>query len=90
MQEIADDPSIYVRVIEERMGIPKSTAHRILEKAEMHPFYVQRVQVQSFLPRDYPENVSFCRIMLQRHNENLQFIQKILWSDESIFKKMVT
>ncbi|CAK1584122.1 unnamed protein product [Parnassius mnemosyne] len=39
------------------------------------------------LPRDYPERISFCRTMLQRHNENPQFIQKILWSDESTFKK---
>ncbi|GBP93661.1 hypothetical protein EVAR_65786_1 [Eumeta japonica] len=62
----------------------KATAHRILQRAKMHPFHVQRVQS---LPRDYPERISFCRTMLQRHNENPQFIRKILWSDESTFKK---
>ncbi|GBP75795.1 hypothetical protein EVAR_65427_1 [Eumeta japonica] len=34
LQEVADDPSISVRGIEERTGIPKSTAHRILQRAE--------------------------------------------------------
>lgn len=85
LQEVARDRSISVRGIEERTGIPKSTAHRILQRTEMHPFHVQRVQ--SLLPRDYQERISFCRTMLQRHNENPQFIQKILWSDESTFKK---
>ncbi|GBP16340.1 hypothetical protein EVAR_9933_1 [Eumeta japonica] len=41
LQEVPDDPSISVRGIEERTGIPKSTAHRILQRAEMHPFHVQ-------------------------------------------------
>lgn len=85
LQEVAEDPSLSVRRIEESTGIPKSTAHRILQRAEMHPFHVQRVQ--SLLPRDYPERISFCRTMLHRHNENPQFIQKILWSDESTLKK---
>ncbi|GBP11275.1 hypothetical protein EVAR_92817_1 [Eumeta japonica] len=77
LQEVADDLSTSVRGIEERTGIPKSTAHRILQRAEMHPFpSIQRVQC--LLPRDYPERILFCGTMLQRHNQNPQFIQKIL------------
>ncbi|GBP33874.1 hypothetical protein EVAR_20985_1 [Eumeta japonica] len=55
LQEVADDPSISVRGIEERMGIPKGIAHYILQRTEMHPFHVQRVQ--SLLSRDYPERI---------------------------------
>lgn len=51
----------------------------------MHPYHVQRVQ--SLLPRDYPARVAFCERMLREHREDPQFLNKILWSDESTFKK---
>ncbi|GBP23010.1 hypothetical protein EVAR_15684_1 [Eumeta japonica] len=56
LHEVADDLSISVRGTEERTGILKSTAHRILQRAEMHPFHVR---VQSLLPRDYSDRISF-------------------------------
>lgn len=85
LEAVEQDPSISVRGIEENIGVPKSTAHRILQKNQFHPYHVQRVQ--SLLPRDYPERLQFCQTMLQRYRDDPRFFEKILWSDESTFKK---
>ena len=85
LQEVARDPSTSVRGIETRTGVSKSSAHRILKKNQLHPYHVQRVQ--SLLPRDYPARLEFCQTMLQRHREDPRFLERILWSDESTFKK---
>lgn len=83
--QVTEDPSTSVRVIERRTGIPKSTAHRILKKLRYHPYHVQKVQ--SLLSRDYAPRVAFCRRMLQLHNEDPNFFNRVLWSDESVCKK---
>ena len=85
LQEVIYDPSTSVRLIEARTGVSKSTAHRILKRNEFHPYHVQRVQ--SLLPRDYPARLAFCQTMLQKYREDPQFLNKILWSDESTLKK---
>lgn len=85
LEAVEQDPSISVRGIEESIGVPKSSAHRILQKNQFHPYHVQRVQ--TLLPRDYPERVRFCQTMLQRYREDPRFFEKTLWSDESTFKK---
>lgn len=85
IQAVEEDPSVSVRGIEASTGVPKSVAHRILKQNELHPYHVQRVQ--SLLERDYSPRVAFCQTMLDRHREDPQFLSKILWSDESTFKK---
>lgn len=85
LQAVLENPSTSVREIEINTGIPKSTAHRILQEQEYHPYHVRRVQ--SLLPRDYPDRIAFCESMLQKHRADPQFLDKIMWSDESTFKK---
>lgn len=81
LQAVEEDPSTSVLTIEENTGVPKSTAHRILQKHNLHPYHVQRVQ--TLLPSDYEPRVAFCRTMLQRHREDPRFLEKKIWSDES-------
>lgn len=85
LNEIESDPNASVRTIERSTGIPKSIAHRILQQNNYHPYHVQRVQ--SLLPRDYAPRVEFCRTMLAKNSEDPQFLNHILWTDESTFKK---
>lgn len=47
VQEVANDPSISVRGIEERTGIPKSTAHRILQMPKCIRFTYNEFKVFS-------------------------------------------
>lgn len=85
LQAVEEDPSTSVRAIETNTGVPKSTAHRILKRNDLHPYHVQRVQ--TLLPGDYQNRVNFCRTMLERYRDDPLFLTKILWSDESTFKK---
>lgn len=66
-------------------GIPKSTVHSVLKRNGHHPFYVQRVKTRS--TRDYESRVQFYRRMLKIHREDLNFFNKVLWSDESACRK---
>lgn len=81
LDAVEEDPSISTRMIERLTGIPKSTASRILQRHNYHPYHVQRVQ--SLLPRDYPARIQFCRQMLRKHHADPDFFNKIIWSDES-------
>lgn len=85
LQEIQNDPSTSTRNIERNLGISKSVANRILRRYGYHPYHIQRVQ--ALLPRDYPLRVQFCQTMLQKHREDPNFINMVLWSDESTFKR---
>ncbi|CAH2094861.1 unnamed protein product [Euphydryas editha] len=78
LQAVADEPSTSVRAIEASTGVPKSTAHRILQAEKFHPYHVQRVQ--GLLPRDYLTRLAFCRRMLRMYREDPQFFNKILWT----------
>ncbi|GBP26317.1 hypothetical protein EVAR_95488_1 [Eumeta japonica] len=51
LEAVEEDPSTSVRATEITTGVPKSTAHRILKRHELHPYHVQRVQ--TLLPGDY-------------------------------------
>lgn len=85
LREIENNPSTSTRAIERTTGIPKSTVQRILKQNNLHPFHLQRVQ--ALLPRDYPKRVEFCQIMIDKSREDPDFVDKILWSDESSFKQ---
>lgn len=85
LAEIENNPTTSARAIEKRTGIPKSTVNEITRRYQYHPYHVQRVQ--ALLPRDYEQRVRFCRRMLQKNREDPNFINNVLWSDESTFKK---
>lgn len=85
LQERQDDPSTSVRGISLRTGIPKSTVHSVLQRHGYYPFHIQRVQ--TLMDRDYEQRMIFCRRMLQMHQEDPLFFNKILWTDESACRK---
>lgn len=85
LNEINLDSTTSVRTIQAATGVPKSSVHRILKSHRLHPYHYRRVQ--TLLPRDYPLRVAFCRQMLQKHQEDPQFLNKVLWSDETTCKK---
>lgn len=86
LHEIEADETTSTRAIARRTGVPKSTVHRILKKRfQLYPFHVTRVH--TLLPRDYNARVIFCRQMIQRMEEDDDFFNKILWSDESTCRR---
>ncbi|KOB69989.1 Uncharacterized protein OBRU01_16139 [Operophtera brumata] len=85
LNKVAEDSTISVRDIARREGIAKSTVHRILKRRKFDPYHVTRVQ--TLQPRDFAARVTFCRLMLDKIEEDSEFFDIILWSDESSAKR---
>ena len=82
---VEENPTISVRDIERRSGIPKSTAHRILQDEGLYPYHLRRVQ--ALLPRDMPDRLAFCQWLLNEDEQNPDTLKRILWTDESTFTR---
>ncbi|GBP12801.1 hypothetical protein EVAR_6125_1 [Eumeta japonica] len=82
---VAADSSISIREISRHTGISTRTVNRILKRERLHPFHLQHVQ--TLLPRDYAQRVTFCQNMLRRIREDPTFFNKIMWSDESTCRR---
>lgn len=86
LRELRLDPGISQRQISRKLGIPRSTVQLIIRRNNYHAYHVKRVQ--ALLPADYEPRVRFCREMLRQHREDPQFFNKVLWFDESSFRRM--
>lgn len=86
LAEIQRDRSTSQRRISRAIGIPRSRVQRILKKNKLRPYHIKRVQ--DLIPGDFEKRVQFCREMLQRNREDPEFFRKIMWSDESSFRRI--
>ncbi|CAK1590750.1 unnamed protein product [Parnassius mnemosyne] len=86
LRELRLDPGISQRQISRNLGITRSTVQQIIKRKKYHAYHVQRVQ--ALAPGDYEPRVRFCREMLRYHREDPQFFNKVLWTDESNFRRM--
>lgn len=78
-----EDGTRSIRSVSSTMNIAKSTVQRILCDNSMHAFHYTKVH--HLLPQDYAPRMEFCNWLLQQHEENPEFITKILFTDESYF-----
>lgn len=80
---IAIDPHVSVRVISERLGFPRSTVHRVLTGARLHPY---RIQFHQDTPNPDPlRRMEFCRWALRQIERFPDFFRFVMFSDESTF-----
>lgn len=86
LRELRLDPGISQRQISRNLAISRSVVQRIIKRQGYHAYHVKRVQ--ALLPADYEPRVRFCREMLRLHRGDPQFFNKVLWSDESSFRRM--
>lgn len=82
---VEDDPTTSVRRLSRQTGISRASVHRCLKRNQLYPYHVQRVQ--ALLPTDHAKRVRFCREMLRRNRADPGFFNKILWTDETCFKR---
>lgn len=85
IQDIQRDPSMSTRQISVRTGIPRMSVQRVLRSVGYHPYRIKKVQ--SLHPADYTARVAFCQEMLRSSDNNPDFFDEILWTDESHFKR---
>lgn len=85
LEEIERDASTSTRAISRRTGIPQPSVHRILRQAGLKPYHIQKVQ--ELVTADYQKRLEFCEEMIRNNNENPDFFDSILWTDESNFTR---
>lgn len=81
----ARNPSLSVRQVAAQTNNSPATVWRIARKDRLHPYHIQRVQC--LLPADYGRRMQFCRRLIAECQENENFVNKVLWTDESTFSR---
>lgn len=77
------NPHISLREIEAEIGIPRSTAQRLLHAAKFNPYHV--TLVQSLSGDDFANRVNFCNWALGKIEDDHSFFHRVLFSDECTF-----
>ena len=80
---VHQNPHISTRQIERELGIPQTTAHRLLRSVNYHPYHITLVQELS--EADYVLRVQFCRWALEMLDQNPDFFSNVCFSDEATF-----
>lgn len=78
------NPQVSTREISRMMGIPQPTIVRILNQHRLHPYHV--ALHQSLTVNDFESRLNFCNWMQNMVEENPNFLNRILWTDEATFK----
>lgn len=82
------DPSTSISRVARAIGKSRSTVNRILKEDGQHAFHIQRVQ--KLKHNDFAARRQFCRRMLQAIEADPDFVNKILFTDESTFGRLGT
>jgi len=80
---VHQNPHINTRKIERELGIPQTTAHRLLRLVNYHPYHI--TLVQELNEADHILRVQFCRWALEMLDQNPDFFSNVCFSDEATF-----
>ncbi|KYN11449.1 hypothetical protein ALC57_16398, partial [Trachymyrmex cornetzi] len=80
LNEIEAHPETSKRKISRTLNVSN-----ILKDQQLYPYHIQRVQ--KLLPCDFPQKLAFCQWILQRLEENPQFLSQVLFADEANFSR---
>lgn len=69
--------------VSKETGVPASTVRRILKKNKYRCFKYQKAQ--EIFPEDRIRRMEFCEAMIEKANEDDNFLKNILFTDESSF-----
>jgi hypothetical protein len=79
------EPTTSIRTISRLYGVSKSLVQRVLKENHQHPYHY--TQVQHLQPQDYPARVEFCQWLLRQHADNPNFLDRVIFTDESCFTR---
>ncbi|KAJ8962884.1 hypothetical protein NQ318_001293 [Aromia moschata] len=71
------------RQISAEVDVPDRTVRAILKRNKYHCYNV--AVTQEIFPDDYVRRMEFCKVMMEKANENETFIRNILFTDENSF-----
>lgn len=80
---VDQNPSTSTRQIAAEVGVSQSTVMRILKK---HKFHAYKLRVgQTLHPGDHDLRIAFCNWFINMTQQNPEFHNQILWTDETKF-----
>lgn len=80
---VAINPHISLREIEDELGIPRSTAQRILQLHRFHPYHI--TLTQELTARDFQRRLEFCNWAQAMLRRDPDFFRYVMFSDEATF-----
>lgn len=82
---LGEEPAISTRSIAHQLGSAPSTVWKVAKEQLLHPY--RRQKVQALLAGDFHQRTEFCNWYMQRCNQDNQFPQSVLFTDESCFSR---
>lgn len=79
------DNSLSTRRAAQLLQLPRARILRVLHQDHRHAYHLQ--PVQHLLQSDFEKRLNFCKWLLNKYEENSEFVQKILWTDEARFSR---
>jgi transposase len=83
-KKVEENSNLSIRKGAIEMGMNISSYYRAVKETGFHSF--KPSQVIALSEDDFDKRIQFCETMLQIFEENNDFVNKIIWSDESEFK----
>jgi len=75
------DPHVSSRLIKREIGIPRTTALRILKSLKYHPYHIS--SVHELRPNHIQMQIEFCLWALRMIEEDPEFFRYVMFSDEA-------
>jgi hypothetical protein len=85
LQAVEEEPNVTCRRLALRMGVSSFTIWRTLHEQGLHPYHLQRVQ--HLKPEGPPRRIAFCQWLLQKIDEEPNFLSIVLTTDEAGFTR---
>ncbi|KAL4126443.1 hypothetical protein QTP88_010665 [Uroleucon formosanum] len=85
LDEVNRDPETSTRALACQFGVHHTTVWRTINREGLYPYYFLRVH--GLENTDHQQRVQFCRWLLHNEVEDCNFLQSIIWTDESTFTR---
>lgn len=85
LQRFHEDPTTSTRILASRLGISQWKVWFTMHTAQMHPYHY--TPVHALEEGDPVRRMEFCRFFINADMEEKNFLNKILWTDESKFDR---
>lgn len=83
LQAVIEDPNVSLRTLSNNLNISIRSVQRLLKKNRFHPYKIQLHQ--ELLPIDHNIRLKFCERIIGIIEQEPDFWDTVLWTDESIF-----
>lgn len=85
MLQVVENPSVSQENVADALNVSKSTVQRVLKQNRFHAYHIQFHQ--ELFEEDFQKRVEFCNWAQAKIRLNLDFFDKVLFSDEATFHK---